>query len=196
MNWQKHIVRDPKIFSGKPTVKGTRISVELIMSELGWGLPDADIVEYHYPYLTDDNIAACREYVADGQPMGCITDPRIDALLAAGNDDNCAGSDEPGMGWVGRIISTPEIVFSKPRIKGTRIYVGLVMQDLGTGYTPEQIIEGYPHITVEDIAACREFAATGEPLYNSTEEESDARWNAYEYAERLKRKRKGNGHSG
>ena len=196
MNWEKHIVRDRRIFGGKPTVKGTRILVGLIMSELGWGMTDADIIEYHYPYLTAEDIATCREYVAAGEPMGCITDPQIDALLAAGNDDDCPGSDEPGMGWVGHIVSTPNIVFSKPRIKGTRIYVGLIMQDLDAGYTAEQIIEGYPHITVKDIAACREFAATGEPLYNSTEEESDARWNAYEYAERLKRKGQSDGHSG
>ena len=196
MSWQTHIVRDPKIFSGKPTVKGTRISVDLIMTQLGWGMADGDIVEYHYPYLSAEDVDACREYVADGQPMGCITNPEIDALLAAGNADDCPGSNEPGMGWVGRIVSTPNIVFGKPRIKGTRIYVGLVMEDLDAGFTPEQIIEGWPHITVEDIAACREFAATGEPLYNSTEEESEARWNAYEHAERLKRKRGNYGHSG
>ena len=196
MSWQKHIVRDPKIFSGKPTVKGSRVSVDLVMTQLGWGMTDGEIVEYQYPYLTAEAVAACREYVAEGQPMGCITDPKIDALLEAGNADDCPGSKEPGMGWVGRIVCTPDIVFGKPRIKGTRIYVGLVVQDLNAGYTPEQIIEGWPHITVDDIAACREFAATGEPLYNSTEEESEARWNAYEHAERLKRKRGNYGHSG
>ena len=195
MDWRKHIVRDPRIFSGKPTIKGTRISVDLIMTQLGWGMADADIVEYHYPYLSAEDIDACREYVAAGGPMTCITDPKIDALLAAGNDD-CPGSDEPGMGWVGRIVSTPNIVFGKPRIKGTRIYVGLVMQDLNAGYTPEQIIEGWPHITVEDIAACREFAATGHPLYNSTEEESNALWDAHEHAEQLRRKSESDGHSG
>ena len=195
MDWRKHIVRDPRIFSGKPTIKGTRISVDLIMTQLGWGMADADIVEYHYPYLSAEDIDACREYVTAGEPMTCITDPKIDALLAAGNDD-CPGSDEPGMGWVGRIVSTPNIVFGKPRIKGTRIYVGLVMQDLNAGYTPEQIIEGWPHITVEDIAACREFAATGHPLYNSTEEESNALWDAHEHAEQLRRKSESDGHSG
>ena len=111
MDWWKHIVRDPRIFSGKPTIKGTRISVDLIMTQLGWGMADADIVEYHYPYLMGEDVAACREYVAAGEPMGCITDPKINALLAAGNDDDCPGSDEPGMRWVGRIVSTPEVVF-------------------------------------------------------------------------------------
>ena len=196
MSWQERIVRDPKVFSGKPTVKGTRVSVDLVMTQLGWGMTDGEIVEYHYPYLTAEAVAACREYVTDGQPMGCITDPKIDALLAAGNADDCPGSKEPGMGWVGRIVSTPEVVFGKPRIKGTRIYVGLVVQDLNAGYTPEQIIEGWPHITVEDIAACREFAATGHPLYNSTEEESDALWDAHEFAERLRLNRNGDEHSG
>ena len=196
MSWQKHIVRDPKIFSGKPTVKGTRITVDLIMTQLGWGMADADVVEYHYPYLSAEAVAACREYAAAGQPMGCITDPKIDALLAAGNEDDCAGSDAPGMGWVGRIVSTPNVVFGKPRIKGTRIYVGLVMQDLDEGLTPEQIIEGWPHITVEDIAACREFAATGEPLEYNTEEELDALMDAHNYSVKIERKRKADEHPG
>ena len=196
MSWQDRIVRDPKIFNGKPTVKGARVSVDLVMTQLGWGMTDADIVEYHYPYLSAEDVAACRQYVKAGEPMGCITDPRIDALLAAGNDDDCAMPKEPGMGWVGRIVSTPNIVFGKPRIKGTRIYVGLVVQDLNAGYTPEQIIEGWPHITVEDIAACQEFAATGHPLYNSTAEESDALWDAHEHAEQLRRKSEADGHSG
>ena len=196
MDWRKHIVRDRKIFGGKPTIKGARISVDLIMTQLGWGMADADIVEYHYPYLTDEDVVACREYAAAGEPMGCITDPRIDALLAAGNADDCPGSDEPGMGWVGRIVSTPNIVFGKPRIKGTRIYVGLVIQDLNAGYTPEQIIEGWPHITVEDIAACREFAATGEPLEYNTEEELDALMDAHDNAVNIEQMRKGNGHPG
>ena len=187
MDWRKHIVRDPRIFSGKPTIKGTRISVDLIMTQLGWGMVDADIVEYHYPYLSAEDIEACREYVAAGEPMGCITDPKIDALLAAGNDD-CPGSDEPGMGWVGRIVSTPNVLYGRPRIKGTRISVERALKDLKAGYTAEGIIDGYSHLTVEDVAACQEFAATGEPLTYETSEEWEAWMEANEYAERLKRK--------
>ena len=188
MSWQKHIVRDPKVFSGKPTVKGTRVSVDLVTSQLGWGMTDADVVEYHYPYLTADDVAACRDYVAAGQPMGCITDPKIDALLAAGNDDDCAGSEEPGMGWVGRIVSTPGMKSGRPRIKGTAITVAMLMQELGSGGAESDILAYYTELTPDDIAACRAFVATGEPLTYTTSEEHEAWMDALDHADRIKGK--------
>ena len=198
MNWEKRIVRDCKIFGGKPTVKGTRISVELIMTELGWGLSDADIIEWHYPYLAVEDIAACREYVAAGEPMTCITNPEIDALLAAGNDDGCPILAAPGTGWVGRVVNTPNVLRGRPRVNGTRLSVELIMKEVKAGYSDAEIMAGYPRLTVEDIAACREFAATGELLTYNTEEESEAFWDAYEYTERLKRQGKieGSAYSG
>ena len=196
MNWEKHIVRDRKIFGGKPTVKGTRISVDLIMSELGWGMTDADIIEYHYPYLAAEDIAACREYVAAGEPMACITDPKIDALLAAGNDDDCPKSEEPGMGWVGRIVSTPGLAGGRPRLKSSRTTVAEIMRKLDWGQMEEEILAYFTELMPADIAACREFAATGEPLTYRTSEEADAFWDVMEYVDKLKRKAKGNENSG
>ena len=195
MDWRKHIVRDPRIFSGKPTIKGTRISVDLIMTQLGWGMADADIVEYHYPYLSAEDIDACREYVAAGEPMTCITDPKIDALLAAGNDD-CPGSDEPGMGWVGRIVSTPNVKRGRPRVKDTVITVERLMQELNSGGAEAEILAYYSELTQDDIDACREFVATGEPLTYETSEEWEAWMEANEYAERLKRKGKSDANPG
>ena len=194
MNWQQRIVRDRKVFGGKPTVKGTRISVDLIMSQIGWGLTDDDIVEYHYPYLTAADIAACREYVVAGEPMSCITDPKIDALLAAGNADGCPGSDEPGMGWVGRIVSTPDLKGGRPRVKGTAITVAIVIQELHGGWTEADILAYYTELTPEDIAACRDFVATGEPLTYTTAEEHDAWMDALDYADKIKPK--ANAHPG
>ena len=185
MSWQKHVVRDPKIFSGKPTVKGSRVSVDLVMTQLGWGMTDGEIVEYHYPYLTAEAVAACREYVADGQPMGCITDPKIDALLAAGNADDCPKSQEPGMGWVGRIVSTPDLKGGRPRIKGTALTVAGLMQELGSGGTEADILAYYTELTPDDISACREFVATGEPLTYTTTEEHDAWMDALDYVQKL-----------
>jgi uncharacterized protein (DUF433 family) len=43
-------------------------------------------------------------------------------------------------------------------IKGTRISVELVMDLLGAGYSIEQIIEQYDHLTREDIQACLAYA--------------------------------------
>ena len=188
MSWQTHIVRDPKIFSGKPTVKGTRISVDLIMTQLGWGMADGDIVEYHYPYLSAEDIDACREYVAAGEPMACITNPKIDALLAAGNADDCPGSDEPGMGWVGRIVSTPNVKRGHPRVKGTVITVERLMQELNSGGAEAELLAYYTELTQDDIAACREFVATGEPLTDTTTEEHNAWMDALEHVDKIKGK--------
>lgn len=43
-------------------------------------------------------------------------------------------------------------------VKGTRISVELVMDLLAAGYTTDQIIEQYDHLTREDIQACLAYA--------------------------------------
>lgn len=64
MNWKEHIVADPNILVGKPTIKGTRLSVELILDRLadGWG---ADDLLREYPTLTGDAIHAVFAYAAE-----------------------------------------------------------------------------------------------------------------------------------
>jgi uncharacterized protein (DUF433 family) len=60
----ERVVVDPKIMTGKPTIKGTRITVELILRKLGAGMSCEDIVEDH-PHLTPDDICAARAFVSD-----------------------------------------------------------------------------------------------------------------------------------
>ncbi len=62
------------------------------------------------------------------------------------------------MDWRNRIIADPEVLVGKPVIKGTRISVELVMDLLVAGYTPQQIVEQYDHLTVEDVQACLAYA--------------------------------------
>ncbi len=52
-----------------------------------------------------------------------------------------------------RIIIDPNICFGKPTIRGTRIWVSLILDFLASGDTVEDILEEYPHLTVEDIRA-------------------------------------------
>ena len=61
MNWEDRIVADPCILVGKPTIKGTRISVELIFERLGNGWSEAMILE-SYPNLTQDDLRAAYLY--------------------------------------------------------------------------------------------------------------------------------------
>lgn len=61
-------------------------------------------------------------------------------------------------GLLGKIIINPKVRVGKPVIKGTRITVELILGLLGQGIAFEEILEGYPHITKEDIYACLLFA--------------------------------------
>ncbi len=55
------IVRNPEIMLGKPTIKGTRITVELIIRKLSGGYKIEEILEM-YPHLNRLQILAALEY--------------------------------------------------------------------------------------------------------------------------------------
>jgi uncharacterized protein (DUF433 family) len=58
-----------------------------------------------------------------------------------------------------RIDIDPQVCFGKPRIKGTRIWVGLVLGMMADGMTAEEILEQYPQLTEEDLRACLAYGA-------------------------------------
>jgi uncharacterized protein (DUF433 family) len=60
--------------------------------------------------------------------------------------------------WREYIVSTPDVLKGKPRIKGTRIPVSLVLGYLAAGSTVEKIIEEFPDLTKEQITACLDYA--------------------------------------
>lgn len=60
-DWRDRIISNPDILLGKPTIKGTRISVELILGCLGSGWSFADILE-SYPHITREDILAALAY--------------------------------------------------------------------------------------------------------------------------------------
>jgi uncharacterized protein (DUF433 family) len=61
--------------------------------------------------------------------------------------------------WTLHIESNPEKLFGKPAIINTRIPVDLILEKLAAGDTIEVLLEAYPKITKDDIAACLLFAA-------------------------------------
>ncbi len=61
--------------------------------------------------------------------------------------------------WRERISIKPTVCHGKPCIKGTRIWVSLILDFLATGTTTEEILREYPHLTVEDIHACIAYGA-------------------------------------
>ena len=64
MNWKDYIQADPAILQGKPIIKGTRISVELILSRLANGWTDVMIFE-SYPTLPPAAIRAVYAFLLD-----------------------------------------------------------------------------------------------------------------------------------
>ena len=60
--------------------------------------------------------------------------------------------------WKQHIVSDPEVLRGKPRIKGTRIPVGLVLGYLAAGKTSTDILAEFPDLTGEQIAACLDYA--------------------------------------
>ena len=59
----ENIIFDPKILSGKPIIKGTRISVDFILELLGSGMDAKEIMD-EYPQLKKTDITAALQYAA------------------------------------------------------------------------------------------------------------------------------------
>lgn len=60
--------------------------------------------------------------------------------------------------WREHIVSTPNVLRGKPRINGTRIPVSLILGYLAAGSTIEEIIEEFPDLAKEQVAACLDYA--------------------------------------
>ena len=58
-----------------------------------------------------------------------------------------------------RISIDPNVCFGKPCIRGTRIWVSLILDFLANGATIEEFLEDYPHLKREDILAAIAYGA-------------------------------------
>ncbi len=64
MSYQDRIVIDPRVRSGKPCIKGTRIAVADVLDYLGGGMTTAEILE-DFPDLKAADIQACLTFAAE-----------------------------------------------------------------------------------------------------------------------------------
>ena len=71
MDWCERIVCDPEILMGEPSIKGTRISVELVLGWLdaGWSLEQ---VLDNYPHLQREDVLAALSYASE-----CMREERL-----------------------------------------------------------------------------------------------------------------------
>ena len=59
----KRIITNPKIMLGKPVIKGTRLTVELIVEKVAYG-ETIENLKKDYPFITEDDIRAALLYAA------------------------------------------------------------------------------------------------------------------------------------
>ncbi len=71
IEWRKHIVSDEKVLVGKPTIKGTRISVDHIIQLLSQGWTEKQILE-NYKRLTPLDLQAIFAYINDCMQDGLL----------------------------------------------------------------------------------------------------------------------------
>ena len=63
MTWEERIELNPAVLAGKPIVRGTRISVELVIERLAEGWDEQTLLD-QYPSLTHADIRACLRYAS------------------------------------------------------------------------------------------------------------------------------------
>ncbi len=63
------------------------------------------------------------------------------------------------MNWKDRIEVNPAVLVGKPIIKGTRISVELILDRLADGWTMEDVLASYPHVSRDDVLAALSFAS-------------------------------------
>lgn len=60
--------------------------------------------------------------------------------------------------WREHIVSTPDVLRGKPRVRGTRIPASLILGYLAGGNSADEIIREFPDLTTEQIAGCLDYA--------------------------------------
>ena len=63
------------------------------------------------------------------------------------------------MNWRERIAVDPSVCHGKACIKGTRIMVSVILDNLAAGVSQEEILKSYPSLTLDDIQAAIAYAA-------------------------------------
>lgn len=63
------------------------------------------------------------------------------------------------MNWRERIVTHPQICHGKACIKGTRIMVSVILDNLAAGVPREEILDSYPSLTLWDVQAAVAYAA-------------------------------------
>jgi uncharacterized protein (DUF433 family) len=61
--------------------------------------------------------------------------------------------------WRDRVSTDPSVCHGQAYIRGTRIPVAVVLDNLASGFTAEAIVASYPSLRLEDVHAAIQYAA-------------------------------------
>lgn len=61
--------------------------------------------------------------------------------------------------WEQRIVSDPQVCHGKPCVRGTRIMVSVILDNLADGLSPDEIVAEYPPLMLDDVRAAIAYAA-------------------------------------
>lgn len=61
------------------------------------------------------------------------------------------------MDWHDRIVTTPDTLFGRPRIAGTRIGVDFILDLMASGWSSQRILDEYPQLKADDLQATFAF---------------------------------------
>ena len=173
--WKDRIVSHRGILGGKPIIKGTRLSVEFVTNRLYGGNFTEEEFVAEYRHVTLDDVYAALEYAATGAELSGFSWTEYEHCLDMEEErkkekwlSDWKAKQTRAYSWEGRIVSTPGFVGGKPRIKNTRLSVEFVTDRVcGENFTAEEFVKEYsPHVILEDVYACLEYAARGTKLSN------------------------------
>ena len=101
MGLTDRIVVDPRVLTGKPVVRGTRISVELVVELLAAGWKHEQILA-SYPHLSEEDIRACLAYAVNSARRESLSSQDRMKFLADENFSaaGAAGVAEGGLGHI------------------------------------------------------------------------------------------------
>jgi uncharacterized protein (DUF433 family) len=64
--------------------------------------------------------------------------------------------------YLQRIATEPNVCFGKLCVRGTRIWVDVIVENLAAGASEQEILSAYPALTTDDIKAARTYADAGD----------------------------------
>ena len=76
MDWRGKIISDKNVLAGKPTVRGTRLSVEFLLGLFANGWQEEDVLK-NYPTLKKEDILAVFAFAQDGLKEGLIFESKL-----------------------------------------------------------------------------------------------------------------------